>query len=39
MSRKTWMDRTAEAARTEDTPLPWARSAAPRPAPVARAEG
>ncbi|MGB3406053.1 MAG: hypothetical protein WBA67_01025 [Jannaschia sp.] len=36
MSRQTWMDRTIEAARTEDYKMPWQRSAkpAPQPAPV-----
>ncbi|WP_280652844.1 hypothetical protein [Jannaschia formosa] len=34
MSRKTWMDRTIEAARTETVRLPWARTPKDRPAPV-----
>ncbi|PWJ14423.1 hypothetical protein [Jannaschia seohaensis] len=34
MSRKIWLDRTIEAARTESTPMPWSRSTKGRPVQV-----
>lgn len=34
MSRKIWMDRTIEAARTETYKMPWARSIKNKPAPA-----
>lgn len=34
MSRKIWMDRTIEAARTETFTMPWARSIKNKPVPA-----
>ncbi|WP_259916737.1 hypothetical protein [Jannaschia sp. M317] len=36
MSRKNWLDRTIEAARTETTRMPWSRAykTLPKPQPV-----